>query len=236
MEEKKERRLPRTKAPDTAIPTVAILLVGLLIVMVVFWSSNNIANELKDIKSKLKDMNATLSDIKGVTDAIKVYMPTDNESQAGNEAAPADGSQEGAPATEGSQLGPVTDVQTVIGDYTETTEATCKTADGKLIVRFYGATYCPHCTWEKPVFNGAVSKFNETVDERLYMLDADVVSDDEVTLWQRYNSAGSVPTIIIGCKYYRIGSGESIGEDAEADAITKLICAQLGSNAPGFCT
>jgi hypothetical protein len=63
------------------------------------------------------------------------------------------------------------------------------------------------------------------------------VNSTEQALWQRYNPDGSIPTIVVGCKYYQVGSGESLGEDGELAVIKKVICAALGSDAPqGVCS
>lgn len=234
MEGRRTRRLPSKAAPETAMPTLAILVAGLLMVIVILWSANSIMNELKDVKNELKGMNSTLNSVENVTNTLKEYLSTGNETGINPEPEAINASNGNSNAG-GFPTGSVTDVQQVVGGYEETADQTCTNSDGKLVVRLFGASYCPHCQWEKPVFEGVLSEFNETIDGKVYMLDTDLVPDDETALWQRYDPAGSVPTVIIGCKYYRIGSGESIGQDEEASAITQLICSQLGSNAPSFC-
>lgn len=53
--------------------------------------------------------------------------------------------------------------------------------------------------------------FHENIDNQ---------KDQEV--FSKY-STGPIPTIVLGCQYYRIGSGENLGETKETEILTKLI-------------
>lgn len=104
-----------------------------------------------------------------------------------------------------------------VGDFTATTDEVCL-ENGKPLVYFFGSEGCPHCRWEKPVlekvmqnFNGLVA-FHENVDNQK---DTDVFS--------KY-SQGGIPTLVLGCKYFREGSGEGAGEAQEAKDLTALLC------------
>jgi hypothetical protein len=42
--------------------------------------------------------------------------------------------------------------------------------------------------------------------------------------------------LVLGCKYYRVGSGTSMGEDQEAKVLTALICDLTGNKPVDICT
>ncbi len=49
-------------------------------------------------------------------------------------------------------------------------------------------------------------------------------------VFQKY-STGGIPTLVLGCQYYRVGSGETAGEEQEIKDLTGLIC-KLTNNQP----
>lgn len=100
----------------------------------------------------------------------------------------------------------------------------CKEND-KPIVYFFGSSTCPHCEWEKPIVQEVVAKFGDTIS---YHENIDSQNDKEI--FNKY-STGGVPTIVIGCKYYRVGSGEAAGADSEKQNLTKFICDITGNQA-----
>jgi thiol-disulfide isomerase/thioredoxin len=104
----------------------------------------------------------------------------------------------------------------------------CKEND-KPIVYFFGSTSCPHCLWEKPILQSVVQEFGDAIS---YHENIDSQTDSDV--FSKYSS-GSVPTLVIGCKYYRNGSGEGIGETAEEEALRKVICRATGNLPSSVC-
>jgi len=54
-------------------------------------------------------------------------------------------------------------------------------------------------------------------------------------IFSKYSATGSIPAIVIGCQYYRIGSGEGAGEDSEKQTLTKLICNLTGNQPESIC-
>ena len=92
----------------------------------------------------------------------------------------------------------------------------CK-ENGKPIIYYFGSPSCPHCVWEYPIIKEAVAKFGDKISFHDNMNE---ITDNEV--FAKYSN-GSVPTIVLGCRYYRVGSGEGIGEDKEIEVLTKLI-------------
>lgn len=93
----------------------------------------------------------------------------------------------------------------------------CKEND-KPIVYFFGSSSCPHCKWEEPILRSVVEEFGDAISYH-----ENIDSETDLDVFSKY-STGSVPTLVIGCKYYRIGSGEASGEEAEKTALKQIIC------------
>ena len=104
-----------------------------------------------------------------------------------------------------------------IGDFLVSEDEICK-EDGKPIVYFFGSKRCPHCRWEHPIveevaknFQGYIS-FHNNMDSR-----------EDMDVFSKY-STGGIPTLVLGCKYFRAGSVEIAGEEMESKVLTALIC------------
>jgi thiol-disulfide isomerase/thioredoxin len=93
----------------------------------------------------------------------------------------------------------------------------CK-ENGKPIVYFFGSESCAHCQWEKPIIDAVAQSFGSKIS---YHKNIDTQTD--IDLFSKFNPEGGIPTIIIGCKYFRIGSGEGSGEAAEKQTLTDVI-------------
>ena len=111
-----------------------------------------------------------------------------------------------------------------IGDFLVSEDEICKENE-KPIIYYFGTAACPHCQWEEPVLESVVKKF-----EGYISFHKNKDSDNDKEIFTKY-SEGGVPAIVIGCKYYRVGSGENMGEIEEAKVLTALICA-LTENKP----
>ena len=48
-------------------------------------------------------------------------------------------------------------------------------------------------------------------------------------------STGGIPTLVFGCKYYRVGSGEGEGEELESKNLTAIICKLTGNQPSSIC-
>jgi len=114
---------------------------------------------------------------------------------------------------------------TTIGGFTVSSDETCY-EDGKPIVYFFGSESCPHCSWEHPVLEEVMNKFGDLVS-----FHSNIDSDADMDIFSQY-STGGVPTVVIGCNYYRVGSGQSAGEDQEKAYLTALTC-KITNNQPG---
>jgi thiol-disulfide isomerase/thioredoxin len=118
---------------------------------------------------------------------------------------------------------------TADGNFNQITDAEICQENGKPIVYFFGSESCPHCIWEKPVISAVAKKFGSAISYH-----ENVDNGKEMDVFNKY-STGSIPTVIIGCKYYRVGSGESAGEQSETATLTKLICDITGNQPAAVC-
>ncbi|MDD5098210.1 MAG: hypothetical protein PHD31_00585 [Candidatus Pacebacteria bacterium] len=99
----------------------------------------------------------------------------------------------------------------------------------KPIVYFFGTKTCPHCMWEHPIIQDIASQFGDNI---VFKDNVDNGKDEDIFL--KY-SEGSVPMTVIGCKYYRGGSGETYGEEAEKVNLIKTICRATGNQPSSLC-
>jgi len=104
-----------------------------------------------------------------------------------------------------------------IGDFLVSEDEICK-EDGKPIVYFFGSKRCPHCAWEHPIVEKVAKNFQGYMSFHNNM-----DSQADMDVFRKY-STGSIPTLVLGCKYYRVGSGERAGEEMESKILTALIC------------
>jgi len=122
-----------------------------------------------------------------------------------------------APTT---QVQPTPNFPQTLGDFFVTDEEVCQKA-GKPLIYFFGSTSCPHCIWQKPVMKKVVEKFGNEVE---YHENIDSQTDSEVFAKYANINPGYVPFLVLGCKYARVGSGETTGEEKEIEALTAIIC------------
>ncbi len=95
--------------------------------------------------------------------------------------------------------------------------------EGRPDVYFFGTTWCPHCAWERPIFMNITSKFSGFITA--YVTEIDIEQPAlEMEIFKHYSPDGKIPVIVIGGKYFRVGSGESLGQAAEENALTAILC------------
>lgn len=114
--------------------------------------------------------------------------------------------------------------KTTVGNFTVSENEICKD-NGKPIVYFFGSEKCSHCVWEKPIVEKVLNNFKDNVS-----FHKNIDSENDREIFSKY-SQGGIPTLVLGCKYYREGSGENAGEENETKNLTALIC-QLTNNQP----
>ncbi len=116
-----------------------------------------------------------------------------------------------------------------IGNFIVSTDAPC-TEEGKPIVYFFGNDGCSACRWEHPILAKVTSKFEGYISVHDNMNNAGA----DGGIFNRY-STGSIPTIVLGCQYYRIGAGVLIGADQEKKILTTLICTLTDNQPAAVC-
>jgi thiol-disulfide isomerase/thioredoxin len=112
-----------------------------------------------------------------------------------------------------------------IGNFIVSSDAPCN-ENGKPVIYFFGAEGCAYCKWEHPIIENVTSEFEGYISFHDNMNNSG--ADREI--FNRY-STGGIPTIVLGCSYYRVGAGVTIGEDQEEKILTALIC-KLTDNQP----
>lgn len=105
----------------------------------------------------------------------------------------------------------------------------CK-EDGKPVVYLFSTTWCPHCEWVKDTFDKTVAEYVKAGKIKAYHWELDI-NDDTLTaaketgvpptadaVYKEFNPQGSIPTFVIGCKYFRVGNGYESQKDLNAEA------------------
>ncbi|MFA5431314.1 MAG: hypothetical protein WC319_00305 [Candidatus Paceibacterota bacterium] len=104
--------------------------------------------------------------------------------------------------------------------------------NGKPLVYFFGLNSSSDSNWEYPVFKDVVSQFKDSISfHDNFLLENGLNKDQDV--FSKY-SEGNVPVLIIGCKYYRVGSGQGIGEEKEKQILKNLMC-EITNNSADVC-
>ncbi len=111
------------------------------------------------------------------------------------------------------------------GNFLVSKDEVCQ-ENGLPIIYFFGLESCSHCAWEHPIIEEVADNFEGYISFHNNM---GMGADEEI--FSKY-STGGVPTLVLGCKYYRVGSGENLGEEGEKKALNSLIC-DLTSGEPG---
>lgn len=116
-----------------------------------------------------------------------------------------------------------------IGNFSVSEDEVCKEGD-KPIVYFFGSESCPYCEWEHPIIEGVAEKFGGQI-----AFHNNMDSQDDMDVFQKY-STGGIPTLVLGCKYYRVGAGQQAGEEGEAENLTALICKLTDGQPAAVCS
>ena len=111
----------------------------------------------------------------------------------------------------------VQEEESTIGNFSVSKDEICKENE-KPIIYFFGSKDCPHCKWEHPIIEKVAKNF-----EGYISFHNNMDSDADQDVFSKY-STGGIPTLVLGCKYYRVGSGETMGEEQESKVLTALIC------------
>ncbi|MFA6533803.1 MAG: thioredoxin family protein [Patescibacteria group bacterium] len=105
----------------------------------------------------------------------------------------------------------------------------CK-QDGKPVIYLFSTTWCPHCQWIKETFDTLVKKYVaegkivayhwelDTGDDTLTSAVETAVPAEMEAVYKEFNPKGSIPTYVLGCKYFRVGNGYESQQDLKAEA------------------
>lgn len=133
-------------------------------------------------------------------------------------------------ATSTSSTGTVENTGTELdGGFSEAKDTEVCMENGKPIIYFFGSSTCPHCKWEEPILKSVIDQFGDAISYH-----ENIDSETDLDVFSKY-STGSVPTLVIGCKYYRIGSGEAAGEESEKASLKSIICKATGNLPASIC-
>ena len=116
-----------------------------------------------------------------------------------------------------------------IGNFIVSGDEICM-EDKKPIIYFFGADWCGGCKWEHPVIENVTAQFEGYIS---FHDNIDSTADEDI--FAKY-SDGHIPTLVLGCKYYRVGAGASMGEEQETKVLTALICDLTGNKPVDVCT
>lgn len=107
--------------------------------------------------------------------------------------------------------------------------------DGKPVIRLFSTTWCPHCIWVKPIFDKVAKEYVaagkivayhwevDTKDDTLTEAVETAVPETEMAVYAQFNPGGSIPTFVLGGKYYRVGNGfEGSGDTANPTSAQSL--------------
>ncbi len=114
---------------------------------------------------------------------------------------------------------------TAIGNFTVTTDEIIMENE-KPVIYFFGSETCPHCKWEHPIIEKVAEQFKDYISFHNNM---DNDADGEV--FAKYSDGGYIPATIIGGRYLRVGSGETLGEEENTKVLQALVC-KITNNQP----
>jgi thiol-disulfide isomerase/thioredoxin len=104
----------------------------------------------------------------------------------------------------------------------------CKQED-KPIIRLFSTTWCPHSQWIGKTFDYVVREYIKNNQIIAYHWELDTgdniltkniegkVPDSELDIYRTINPTGTVPTLIFGCKYYRVGNGYELQNNSNLE-------------------
>ncbi len=120
--------------------------------------------------------------------------------------------------------------KTIEGNFKEVEDKKICLENEKPIIYFFGSSRCPHCRWEKPIIEKVTAEFGNYIS---FHENIDEFGKDR-KIFENYSNGG-VPLIVLGCKYYRLGSGEAGTKQKEEQVLTDLICKLTKGNPSSIC-
>ncbi len=137
------------------------------------------------------------------------------------------------PQDPNSVVCPFHDVPIAEGTPTIGKFSTVDSVEAKPLAYLLGTSWCPHCAWQKPIFKRVAEQF-PLIESRIVVLDEQSTGED-IEIINHYSPEGSRPVVVIGGKHFRIGAGESHGEEHDELVLTALFC-DIGEDDPAVCS
>jgi len=123
--------------------------------------------------------------------------------------------------------------KTTVGNFVVSADEICQ-ENGKPIVYFFGSNTCPHCRWEHSIIQQVAKQF-----EGFISFHNNYDNDKEREIFQKYSPEGYIPALVIGCKYYRVGTSEPENDQGAlqaADNFSALICKITNNQPEALCS
>lgn len=110
----------------------------------------------------------------------------------------------------------------------DTSLPVCK-EDSLPVVYLFSTTWCPHCEWIKDTFDKVAKEYMNAGKLFAYHYELDIkddtltsaketnVPEEALNVYKRFNPDGSIPTFVVGCKYWRVGNGFEASQDLNAE-------------------
>jgi thiol-disulfide isomerase/thioredoxin len=131
----------------------------------------------------------------------------------------------------GQILGNSKNTKETIGNFIIDSNSEVCTELNRSIIYIFGSQSCPHCLWEDPILKNVTANF-----KGLISFHENIDNSNDREIFSKYSPQGYIPLVVIGCKYYRVGSGESLGADQESKVLTALICSLTNKEPSNVCS
>jgi thiol-disulfide isomerase/thioredoxin len=124
-----------------------------------------------------------------------------------------------------------------VGSFSITNDAVCQ-ENNKPSIYYFGISTCPHCLWEHPIIQKVMANFKNQVvfHDDMDKLDKLEAKDQEILNKYEQIHGGGVPFLVFGCKYVRVGSGETAGQAQEEKNLTAILCKLTNNQPQQICT
>jgi len=156
--------------------------------------------------------------------SAQVQQLEKNETVAGEQAKAEDTAPQQQPSI---PQGPETVAPTAAGiaTFMEKKDAEICKEDGKPVVYLFSTEWCSHCEWIKETFDSVASEYSNAGkiaayhwqfsdlkraplnDNTLTTVIENEVPSEHQRIYEEFNPGGSIPTFVVGCKYFRVGNG-----------------------------
>ncbi len=122
----------------------------------------------------------------------------------------------------------ISEAPVITPNYTDTNKEICY-EDGLPVIHMFSTSSCPHCHWVKPGFERVTTDYIEQgkINAHLWILDTgddaltpeieESVPEEAMQIFLDSNPQRTVPTMVFGCKYVRVGAVHEAKNDIAAE-------------------